>query len=200
MTPFRTLRGIAVPVDGANIDTDQIIPARFLLRRRTPDYGRYLFHDLRFDTAEQGRGFVLDRPDYRGAVILVADANFGCGSAREQAPWAIQAFGIGAIVASGFGDIFYANCLKNGLLPAVVEPDVAARARALLADHPGSAMTVDLDRRTIVLPDETSVSFAVDEAHRRRLLDGKDELSLTLADAAAIDAYEAKRRVELDWT
>src|SRR5918912_34712 len=181
MEPFTTLDAVAVPLDAANVDTDRIVPARFLKRPRGPDYARFLFHDLRFDAeGNEKPDFPLNRAPWREARILVADANFGCGSSREQAVWALTAYGIRAVIAPSFGDIFYNNSLKIGLLPIVLPAETAARLRHLLAEAPGAHLAIDLAAQTVTAPDGAVHRFDIDAFEKRCLLEGLDDIRLTL--------------------
>lgn len=194
MEPFTTLTAVAVPLAAANVDTDQIIPARFLREPRAAGYQRFLFHDLR----EKG-GFVLDRPEYAGAKILVAGENFGCGSSREGAVWALVGAGFRAWIAPSFGDIFFENSFKNGALAIVLEPSKVARLRELLEARPGAELTIDLAAQTIRAPDGSTERFDVDPFRKACLLNGWDEIELTLQHEAAIAAFEARQRTEQPW-
>jgi 3-isopropylmalate/(R)-2-methylmalate dehydratase small subunit len=200
MEPFRALTATAVPFDAVNIDTDRIIPARFLHRARGPEYAGLLFHDVRFD--EDGReraDFILNQPAFRGARILVAADNFGCGSSREHAVWALAAYGVRAVIAPSFGDIFFNNCFKVGVLPVVVAPETAAALRRGLHAMPGAVITVDLESQTVTGPDGARIPFTVDPFRREGLLDGKDEIALTLGHEAAIAAFERRHADEEPW-
>lgn len=200
MIPFTTLDAIAVPLDIANCDTDKILPARFLKKPRAGGYGQFLFHDLRFAADGAKRvGFVLDHPDYAGAAILVADRNFGCGSSREGAVYALLDAGIRAVVAPGFGDIFFNNCFKNGVLPIALPADAVARMRRLLAATPGATMFIDLPNQQVIGPDGTALAFAVDPVRKQCLIEGLDDIQLTLKHEAAIAAFETARDAELSW-
>lgn len=194
MAPFTTLEAVAAPLDMANVDTDRIIPARFLRQPRSAGYHNWLFHDLR----EQG-GFVLDRAAFKGAQILVAAENFGCGSSREGAVWALAGAGFRAWIAPSFGDIFFENSFKNGALPIVLPADKVARIRAQLANTPGSRIGIDLAAQTVTLPDGSVVGFDVDPFRKECLLNGWDEIDLTLQHEAAIAAYEVRQRDETPW-
>ncbi|MFN9772731.1 MAG: 3-isopropylmalate dehydratase small subunit [Burkholderiales bacterium] len=199
MTPFATLTAVAVPLDMPNVDTDRIIPARFLGRTREEQV-QAMFHDLKHDT--EGRpvpGFVLNRPEFAGARILVADRNFGCGSSREHAVTTLVDNGFLAFVAPSFGDIFHNNCFQNGALPVRLPETRVAALRALLAARPGATMTVDLVRQVVVGPDGVEDRFETDPFRRDCLLNGVDDIGLTLRHAAQIEAFEAKRRAEPDW-
>ena len=195
MTPFTTLTAKAVPLDLVNVDTDRIIPARFLRKPRSAGYENFLFHDLR----EGDPGFVLDRPEYRGAQILVAAENFGCGSSREGAVWALAGTGLRAWIAPSFGDIFFENSFKNGVLAIVLPKDRVESIRALLEAKPGSELAIDLEAQTVRSPDGTVDRFEVDPFRKQCLLEGIDEIDLTLRHESAIAAYEARQREETPW-
>jgi 3-isopropylmalate/(R)-2-methylmalate dehydratase small subunit len=200
MRPFTTLTAVAAPIDLPNVDTDRIVPARFLRRPKNDGYGRFLFHDVRF-AADGGErpDFVLNQPAYRDARILVTAENFGCGSSREMAVWALDAYGIRAVIAPSLGDIFRGNCVKNGLLPVILPADAAASLRRLLHERPGTRLTVDLDAQTVATPDGGSHRFEIDPFARRMLLTGQDEIGLTLGHEEAIAAFEARHGVEAPW-
>ncbi|MCP5155287.1 MAG: 3-isopropylmalate dehydratase small subunit [Ectothiorhodospiraceae bacterium] len=201
MEPFVTLRAVAVPVDIANCDTDQIIPARFL--RRLPSdggYDRFLFHDLRFDADGAVRpDFVLNRPEFRGGRIIVADVNWGCGSSRENAVYALLANGIRCVVAPSFGDIHYNNCIRHGVLPVRLPRATCDAMRAALHAAPGGEVTVDLPAQQVVAPDGATHRFEIDAFDKKRLLEGLDDVGLTLGHEAAILAFEARQAREHDW-
>ncbi len=195
MTPFERLHAVALPIAQANFDTDQIIPARYLQKPRSDDFGRYLFHNQRFrEDGSENPEFLLNRPAYRDARIVVAEHNFACGSSREHAVWALHDYGVRAVIAPSFGDIFHTNALKNGLLPIVLPAPVVAAALASLAQSPGAAIDVDLDACTVTLPDGSVHAFAIDPFSRHCLLQGIDELDYTLGQVAHIEAFE--RRME----
>ncbi len=189
MRPFRRTTGRVAVLDRADVDTDQIIPKQFLKRIERTGYGEFLFHDWRKDPA-----FELNRPEYTGATILVAGRNFGCGSSREHAAWALQDHGFEAVIAPSFGDIFAANCAQVGLvtivLPAEVVRDLAAAGE----------LTVDLEAQTIADPSGLAVSFDYDPARRHRLLHGVDDIALTLEHEAEITAFESSHRAAVDTT
>jgi 3-isopropylmalate/(R)-2-methylmalate dehydratase small subunit len=199
MEPFRVLTGLVAPLDRANVDTDAIIPKQFLKSIARSGFGPNLFDAWRYlDRGEPGTNagkraqnpdFVLNQPRYRGAQILLTRRNFGCGSSREHAAWALQEFGFQAIVAESFGDIFRTNCSKNGLLTIALP---AADVRELLDAAPAPA-TVDLEAQAVTLPSGRAVSFDVDPNVRERLLNGWDDIALTERRAAEIDRYEAER-------
>ena len=193
MLPFRKHRGVVAPLERANIDTDQIIPKQFLKRIERTGFGQFLFHDWRFTAAgEIEEKFSLNEPRYRGASILVTGPNFGCGSSREHAPWALADFGFRAVIATSYADIFANNCLKNGLLPVTLsEGDVAAilgRTRTIT----NYQLTVDLEERTVSDALGFCAQFNIDEFQRHCLLEGLDEIGLTLLHEPDIASYEAK--------
>ena len=198
MTPFRNHTGIVAALDRANVDTDQIIPKQFLKRIERTGFGEFLFYDWRFlPGGKLDPSFVLNEPRYRGASILVAGKNFGCGSSREHAPWALADYGFRVVIAPSFADIFSNNCMKNGLLPVTLrEEEVAAlieNAQAL----DNYAITVDLARRNVRDDRGFSALFAIDDFQRHCLMEGLDDIGLTLLHEADIAAYERKRSVIL---
>ncbi len=194
MKPFRTHNGTVVPLDRANVDTDQIIPKQFLKRIERTGFGQFLFYDWRFlPSGEPDSSFVLNDPRYRGASILVAGKNFGCGSSREHAPWALADYGFRAVIASSFADIFANNCMKNGLLPVTLgeaEVTVLTKNTRAIDDY---ELTIDLERRTVTDGRGFSASFAIDDFQRHCLMEGLDDIGLTLRYEADIAAYESKR-------
>lgn len=191
MRRFETLHAIAIPFAEPNLDTDQILPARYLSRPRVLGYGEACLNDRRFLPDGSTRpGSILDLPIYRGAAILVGGANFGCGSSREGAVYALQDFGIGAVLAPAFADIFAGNAAKNGLLCAEMDAADIARLAAMLAAVPGSRLTVDLAAQAVTTPDGQALPFRIDPFRRRCLLDGVDELDVTLSLDARIAAFE----------
>ena len=193
MQPFVTLTATAAPLDLVNVDTDRIIPARFLRKPRDAGYGQFLFHDLR----EADRDFVLDRPEHRGAQILVAAENFGCGSSREGAVWALAGAGFRAWIAPSFGDIFFENSAKNGALAIVLPRERVQAMREMLHAQPGRQLTIDLPSQTVTLPDGTADRFEVDPFRKECLLAGIDEIALTLRYEDAIADFERQRRIPL---
>jgi 3-isopropylmalate/(R)-2-methylmalate dehydratase small subunit len=194
MLPFRKHTGIVAPLDRANIDTDQIIPKQFLKRIERTGFGEFLFYDWRFTPeGEVVSSFSLNEPRYRGASILVTGANFGCGSSREHAPWALADYGFRAIIAPSFADIFANNCLKNGLLPVTLSDTEVAAILANAKSIANYEMTVDLEQRTVSDATGMQTTFAVDDFQRHCLLEGLDEIGLTLLHEADIANYEAKR-------
>jgi len=200
MQPFTTLTAAAVPMDLPNIDTDRVIPARFLLKPREAGYQRFFFHDVRFnaDGSENG-DFILNQAPYRQAKILVTAENFGCGSSREGAVWALMDHGIRCVVGPSFGDIFFENCFKNGVLALVLPAAEAASIRRQLQERPGAAISVDLERQTLTAPDGTAHRFDVDPFRKQALLLGQDEIALTMEYVAAIEAHESRRAAEMPW-
>jgi 3-isopropylmalate/(R)-2-methylmalate dehydratase small subunit len=195
MQPFTFLRSKAVPLDLTNVDTDRIVPARFLRQPRSAGYQNFLFHDLR----EKDPAFVLDRPEYRGARILVAAENFGCGSSREAAVWALAGAGFRAWIAPSFGDIFFENSFKNGALAIVLPLATVEAIRETLKREPGSQLTIDLPAQTVRLPGGGSERFEVDPFRKECLLAGIDEIELTLRYEDAIAAYERRQSEEIPW-
>jgi 3-isopropylmalate/(R)-2-methylmalate dehydratase small subunit len=190
--PFSSVTSAVVPIPRNDIDTDQIIPARFLKTVNRAGLGDQLFFDWRYlPDGEPNPDFVLNHPEMAGRAILVAGDNFGCGSSREHAPWALTAWGIRAVISSSFADIFRNNALKNGLLPIQVSPEELSRIGALLGSHPSSTLTVDLEAQELRLPDGSTLSFEVDAFARRMILEGTDELGYLLGHQAELEAYEA---------
>ena len=190
MEPIRQLRSKSVVLPYEDIDTDQIIPARFLTTTTKDGLGRSLFADWRYERdGEPKPDFVLNRPEAQGAAILVAGRNFGCGSSREHAPWALHDFGFRAVISTAIADIFRNNALKNGLLPVIVDADT----HAWLVEHPGAELTVDLDSTTLELPDGRRVEFPIDRFSRYCLMSGVDQLGFLLDQQEAIEAFERQR-------
>jgi 3-isopropylmalate/(R)-2-methylmalate dehydratase small subunit len=201
MQPFTSVAGVAVPIDLPNVDTDRVIPARFLRKpKEGADYGRFLFHDVRFDAdGREKPEFILNQADYRSAQIVVAAENFGCGSSREMAVWALQAYGIRAVVAPSLGDIFFENCFKNGMLAVILPAATVAGLRRQLHERPGATMTVDLPSQTVTGPDGARHDFAVDAFKKQSLLQGLDEIALTTQYEPAIADFERRRAAEAPW-
>jgi 3-isopropylmalate/(R)-2-methylmalate dehydratase small subunit len=199
MQAFKNLDAVAVPIARPNVDTDQIVPARYLRKPRKLGFGDYLFRDLRLDKDGRERDFVLNKPAYRNAKILVAERNFGCGSSRESAVYALWDYGFRAVVAPSFGDIFFGNSFMNGLLLVVLPAaDVAALIAALEA-KPGAHMQVDLAAQTVTGADGKSYRFDIDAYRKRCLLEGLDELAFTLSQRDAIAAFEQKHAAATPW-
>ncbi|RDJ19903.1 3-isopropylmalate dehydratase small subunit [Bosea caraganae] len=185
------IEAVALPIAEANCDTDQILPAQYLQKPRADNFGNYLFAAFRFrEDGSEIPDFILNRPAYRPARIVVASHNFGCGSSREHAVWALYDYGIRVAIAPSFGDIFQTNCLKNGLLPVVLPTDVVAALLQDLEATPGATISVDLPGQIVVLPDGSSHGFAVDAFAKDCLVNGIDELDYTLARASEIDRFE----------
>jgi 3-isopropylmalate/(R)-2-methylmalate dehydratase small subunit len=194
MDPFRKHTGKVVPLDRANVDTDQIIPKQFLKRIERTGFGAFLFYDWRFlANGETDSSFVLNEPRYRGASILVAGKNFGCGSSREHAPWALADYGFRAIIAPSFADIFANNCMKNGLLPVTLREELVAALMENARATDDYELTIDLERRIVTDDKVFSASFAIDDFQRHCLMEGLDDIGLTLLYEADIAAYERKR-------
>ena len=192
MKPFNNHTGLVAPLDRANVDTDQIIPKQFLKRIERTGFGEFLFYDWRYlPDGQPNPSFVLNQPRYQGASILVTDKNFGCGSSREHAPWALGEFGFRVIIAPSFADIFANNCFKNGMLPITLP---AARVEAIMdraQRYEGYEVTIDLERQTVADANGLSIPFVVGEFQRYCLLEGLDDIGLTLRHEDAISAYEA---------
>jgi len=205
MQKFEVLRAVAAPYPFANVDTDRIIRIERCARTPREEMGRWAFEMERFDRDGGERDtFVLHRPPFRGAGILVASDNFGCGSSREMAVWAVAGLGIRCVIAPSFGEIFFGNCFQNGVLPIRLPADVVARFQAQLAtataDTPGRAtLTVDLRRQTISAPWGEELRFEVEALRREALLEGLDPIGVTLKRAAAIDAFQARQRADRPW-
>ena len=200
MQAFTTLTGIAAPLPKANVDTDQIIPARFLKSISRSGFGKNLFANFRYrEDGSENPDFVLNQEPYRKAEILIAFENFGCGSSREHAPWALLDFGVRCVIAPDFADIFHNNCFKNGVLPVRLPREVC---EALVEDARmgGNArITVDLERQVVVRPSGEEIPFRVDPLRRHLLLNGLDDIGQTLQHAAAIDGHEARQRAVQPW-
>jgi 3-isopropylmalate/(R)-2-methylmalate dehydratase small subunit len=200
MEPFRKLTAVAAPLDMVNVNTDQIIPARFLRKPRSAGYGNFLFNDIRVGAdGAQDPGFVLNRAPYQPARILVSGRNFGCGSSREGAVYALADSGFRAVIAPSFGDIFFNNCAKNGVVAAVLPEDAVAGVLRQLAAQPGAAMTVDLEADTVIAPDGARHAFQLEASRKQCLLDGLDDIQLTLRHEAAIAGFERQRDDRLGW-
>lgn len=200
MTPFTTLSGIAAPMPLVNIDTDMIIPKQFLKTIHRSGLGKNLFDEMRYTAdGSENPDFVLNKPAWREAQIIVAGDNFGCGSSREHAPWALLDYGIRCVISTSFADIFYNNCFKNGILPIVLpEPAVAALMRD--AENGANArLTVDLEAQTVTGADGTAYPFEMDPHRKHCLLNGLDDIGLTMEKAPAIDAYEARIAQSQPW-
>lgn len=199
MQPFTTLTAVAAPLPMANVDTDMIIPKQFLKTIKRTGLAEGLFFELRTDPDGTQTDFVLNRPAYQSAEILVAGENFGCGSSREHAPWALLDFGIRCVIAPSFADIFFNNCFKNGILPIVLPQDQIDMLMDDAARGANATLSVDLVNQTISGPDGGSIPFDVDPFRRHCLLNGLDDIGLTLEHASAIDAFETQRSANTPW-
>jgi 3-isopropylmalate/(R)-2-methylmalate dehydratase small subunit len=200
MDKFTTWKAIAVPFDQANIDTNQLCPTRFNKVEKGPKYAEVLFHDLRFDAGGGEKAdFVLNKPPYRDAGIIVADRNFGCGSSRESAVYALATFGIRSIIAPSFGDIFSNNCFKNSVLPVALDADACGAIRGQLHAHVGAEITVDLARQIVIDVEGQAHPFDVHPLRKRCLLNGLDDISLTAEFRDAIEQFETAYRREVTW-
>ena len=200
MDAFTTLTGIVAPLDRVNVDTDQIIPKQYLKTIKRTGLREGLFSDWRY--ASDGNpqdGFVLNQPRYAGASILLARDNFGCGSSREHAPWALLDYGFRCVIAPSFADIFFNNCFKNGMLPVVLTNAEVDQLFTEVEPQPGYQLSVDLAAQTVTTPDGTSFHFDVDPFRKDCLLNGLDEIGLTLQKEADITAYEQRRKNEAPW-
>jgi 3-isopropylmalate/(R)-2-methylmalate dehydratase small subunit len=209
MQAFTTLDGLVVPLDRANVDTDAIIPKQFLKSIKRAGFGPNLFDEWRYlDPGEPGMDpatrkpnpdFVLNFPRYKGASVLLARDNFGCGSSREHAPWALEDYGIRAIIAPSYADIFYNNCFKNGILPIVLPAEVVEDLFRETYAVEGYRLVIDLDAQTVTTPDGESFAFEVDPGRKHRLVNGLDDIGLTLRFTEKISAYEERRKQEAPW-
>ncbi len=200
MKPFTELTGIAAPMNLINIDTDMIIPKQYLKTIQRSGLGKSLFDEMRHD--EQGNekpDFVLNREPYRHAQVLIAGANFGCGSSREHAPWALEDFGIRCVIAPSFADIFHSNCFKNGILPIRLPEETVQMLMEKAERGQNAQFTIDLPRQVVIDPDGVEIAFEVDAFRKHCLLNGLDDIALTLQKGAAIDAYEDDRSRSTPW-
>ncbi|MDO6564201.1 3-isopropylmalate dehydratase small subunit [Amphritea sp. 1_MG-2023] len=209
MNKFTLHTGIAAPLDRANVDTDMIIPKQFLKSIKRSGFGKNLFDELRYldegqpDQSCEGRPlnteFVLNQPRYQGASVLLARENFGCGSSREHAPWALDDFGFRCVIAPSFAEIFYNNCFKNGLLPIVLRDEQLDQLFKETAETDGYQLSIDLERQLVITPSGEEMTFSIDGFRKHCLLNGLDDIGITLQSAADIRAYEAKRRQQAPW-
>ena len=209
MQAFTKLNGLVAPMDRANVDTDAIIPKQFLKSIKRTGYGPFLFDEWRYeDHGEPGMDcsnrprradFVLNQPRYQGVQILLARENFGCGSSREHAPWAILDYGFSCVIAPSFADIFFNNCFKNGILPIVLEGAVMDRLFKACVEQEGYRLEIDLERQTVTTPDGESFHFEVDAFRKHCLLNGLDDIDLTLMQTDSIRSYEDTRRKNAPW-
>jgi len=209
MDAFTTFKAIVAPLDRANVDTDAIIPKQYLKSIKRTGFGPNLFDDWRYlDRGEPGMDnsarqinpdFVLNQPRYKGAGVMLARVNFGCGSSREHAPWALLDYGFRVVIAPSFADIFYNNCFKNGILPIVLDSAIMDRLFKAVEQQVGYELAVDLEQQQITTPDGETIAFEIDSARKYRLLHGLDDIGLTLEHADDIRAYEARRQQETPW-
>ena len=209
MKSFKQHTGLVAPIDRANVDTDMIIPKQFLKSIKRSGFGPNLFDELRYldegfpdqDNSQRplNMDFPLNQPRFKGASILLARENFGCGSSREHAPWALDDYGFRVVIASSFADIFYNNCFKNGLLPIVLSKDIIESLFLSLEVNEGYSLLVDLEQQSISLPDGTSLSFEIDVFYKQCLVEGLDEIGLTLQDADSIRTFEQQWRKDSPW-
>lgn len=209
MEPFTTLDGLVVPLDRSNVDTDAIIPKQFLKSTKRTGYGPYLFDSLRYeDVVEYGadctnrpriEGFVLNRKRYAGSMILLARENFGCGSSREHAQWALKDYGITCLIAPSFADIFYNNCFKNGILPIVLSDEEINSLFSEVWDTEGYRLFVDLDGQTVTTPSGRVFRFEIDQFSKYCLLNGLDDIDVTLEKSSKIKDYEQRRNQQAPW-
>jgi 3-isopropylmalate/(R)-2-methylmalate dehydratase small subunit len=200
MEKFTKLTGVAAPLPMINVDTDMIIPKQFLKTIKRSGLGKSLFFELRYDDAgNEHTDFVLNGRHHRDAKILVAGDNFGCGSSREHAPWALLDFGIRCVIAPSFADIFFNNCFKNGILPVVLPRDQVDTLMAEVAHADNATLTVDLEAQEITKADGRKIPFDVDPFRKECLIDGIDEIGLTLKEILKVDAFEARQRAEQPW-
>lgn len=209
MQAFTTLNGLVAPMDRANVDTDAIIPKQFLKSIKRTGYGPFLFDEWRYeDHGEPGmdctnrpkrEDFVLNQPRYQGAQILLARENFGCGSSREHAPWAILDYGFSCVIAPSFADIFFNNCFKNGILPVILDEQVMDRLFKACAEQEGYRLKIDLNSQTVTTPDGETFHFEVDDFRKHCLLHGLDDIGLTLMQENAIRSYEKQRTQQAPW-
>ena len=200
MDKFETITGVAAPLDLINVDTDMIISKQFLKTIKRTGLGVNLFDEMRYlDDGSENPDFVLNQAAYRDAEILVAGENFGCGSSREHAPWALLDFGIRAVIAPSFADIFYGNCFKNGILPIALPQDQVDAIMEDARNGSNARITVDLEAQEVRLTDGTAIPFEVDAFKKRCLLEGLDDVGLTMEKAPSIDAFEARMAQERPW-
>lgn len=209
MKAFTVVTGKALPLDRANVDTDAIIPKQYLKSIRRTGFGPFLFDDWRYldpgtldidpATRRLNSDFVLNKPAHRGATILLARENFGCGSSREHAVWAIDEYGFRCVIAPSFADIFFTNCFSNGVLPVVLKPDEVQAIFETVAKNADAQITVDLPQQKVVLPDGRAFSFDIDPGRKHKLVNGLDTIGETLQHAEALRAYEERRKAEAPW-
>jgi len=200
MEPFTELAAVAVPLDDASIDTGRIFPSRFLRKPRSAGYGDFLFRDMRFDgEGNECPACILNQPPYRAARVLVTGPNFACGSSREPAVYALVDAGFRCVIAPSFGDIFFSNCFRNGLLPVVLPAEAVQTLRRQLHDSPGATVAVDLARQTVTGPTGDRFTFEIDPGRKQRLLRGLDDVALALECLPPIEAFEGRYGAERPW-
>ena len=200
LEPFTTFASVAVPIDIANCDTDQIIPARFLRRPgNDPEYPTFLFHDLRFNEDGSEKDFVYNKPEFREGRIFIADVNWGCGSSRENAVTVLRANKVRSVIAPSFGDIHYSNCIKNGVLPLRLSSNACETLRRQLHESPGAEVAIDLDGQSLTGPDQTTYKFEIDAFDKHRLLNGLDEIGLTMKYEADIADFKSRYEAKHPW-
>ncbi len=200
MDKFTQLTGVAAPMPAINIDTDKIIPKNFLKSIKRTGFGKHLFAEMRFKAdGSENPDFVLNQPAYRNAKILIAYENFGCGSSREHAPWALMDFGIKCVIAPSFADIFYNNCFKNGVLPLILPKEICEQLVEDAQKGANATMTVDLVNQTVTRPDGEVVKFEMDPFRKHCLVNGLDEVGLTMTKGKAIDSFEERQKLSQPW-
>ena len=200
MEKFDKHRGVAAPLNMINIDTDKLIPKQFLKTIKRTGLGKYLFNEIRFNAdGSENEDFVLNKPAYRDASILVAGDNFGCGSSREHAPWALLDFGVKCVISTSFADIFFNNCFKNGILPIVVSKEELDQLMDDADNGANSVLDIDLENQYIGRPNGEKINFEIDEFRKHCLINGLDDIGLTMQKRSNIDSFEKKRETEQPW-
>lgn len=200
MKPYQKHTSVVALMNRNNVDTDQIIPKQFLKKVERTGFGQHLFHDWRFNAdGSDNPEFELNQPEVQGAKILLAGDNFGCGSSREHAPWAIEDFGFNTIISTSYADIFYNNCFKNGILPVIVDEATWNKLRDEVEANPGVSFAVDLEAQTVTTPAGTTVNFDLDPVRKNNLLLGLDDIAVSLQHEAHITAFEEKQKAALPW-
>lgn len=200
MEPYQKHTSVVALMNRNNVDTDQIIPKQFLKKVERTGFGQHLFHDWRFNAdGSDNSEFELNQPAVKGAKVLLAGDNFGCGSSREHAPWAIEDFGFNTIISTSYADIFYNNCFKNGILPVIVDEATWNNLRDEVEANPGLSFAVDLEAQTVTTPAGTTVNFDLDPVRKNNLLLGLDDIAVSLQHEARITAFEEKQKAALPW-
>ena len=200
MDKFDKHRGVAAPLNMINIDTDKLIPKQFLKTIKRTGLGKYLFNEIRFNAdGSENEDFVLNKPAYRDASILVAGDNFGCGSSREHAPWALLDYGVKCVISTSFADIFFNNCFKNGILPIVVSKEELDQLMDDADNGANSVLDIDLENQHIGRPNGEKINFEIDEFRKHCLINGLDDIGLTMQKRSNIDSFEKKREAEQPW-